>query len=365
VPDGISRVQARVEQIQALLGEATRTNGEFGAELSRATEDAASADAPGPGHRTPAGTRHRVRPGDRRLDQDRPLSEATERIRSAIADTPKGWRIALITSVLTAKPEALQAWPRPRYVPFMASVGLLVGLMGTLSKINALMFLGLIITIGSLIAWYRPDDELTQTLRAGKLEENSGLPIVTHGKSSMDWWGMIFCLTIPSVIYASFFYSYFYIRLYSPVWPQGGIPPPDLKWPGTIYALLALSVIPQYLAMRSFRAGRPRPARTGLIVSFLMGAVFLGLQFFHLIRQSFGPQRNAYGSLFYVISWLLGATVLGGLGLIIGAYLRVQYEGANETGFAPLQMERATGFWYYTVAVGVLVFAILFLSPYV
>ena len=79
MPDGISRVQARVEQIQALLGEATRTNGEFGAELSRATEDAASADAPGPGHRTPAGTRHRVRPGDRRLAQDRPLSAAAAR----------------------------------------------------------------------------------------------------------------------------------------------------------------------------------------------------------------------------------------------------------------------------------------------
>jgi soluble lytic murein transglycosylase-like protein len=63
MPDGISRVRARVQQIQALLEDAAGTNVEFGAQLDRATEAAAARGpettdmtgvAPTPHGRTPA-----------------------------------------------------------------------------------------------------------------------------------------------------------------------------------------------------------------------------------------------------------------------------------------------------------------------
>ena len=51
------------------------------------------------------------------------------------------------------------------------------------------------------------------------------------------------------------------------------------------------------------------------------------LEWRHLHRQPFAPQTNAYGSLFFVLSWLLCFTVVIALGANVSAQFRVWQEG--------------------------------------
>ena len=223
---------------------------------------------------------------------------------------------------------------------------------------------GTVVALAAFYLWYHPDDELLQTLRNAGLEEKSGLPLVTTGPSSMDWWGLLACLAIFSTVYGNLIYSYFYIRLYSSAWPQDHLPRPDLLVTGGLFGLLLVSAGLQFLAMRSFRAGKPGAVLGWLLATFAAGVTFLALDIYCLDHQGFLPQTNAYGSLFYMLNWLVIATVTAGLIVNVVAQRRVWRDGTDKKGYAILQIERTTLFWYYAVTMAVLGWGVVDLSPY-
>ncbi len=286
------------------------------------------------------------------------------RVREAIHDTPRGWRIALSTTVLNAQPEALQPWPKPSIIPFAASATLTVLLLGSIAKSNAMMLVGTLATLLIVARWFRPEDELLDTLRDSGLEEKAGLPLVTSGPKTMDWWGMLFCFAVLGVVYGNFLYSYFYIRLYSPSWPQGHIARPDLLAGAVPYGLLAASIVPQMMASRAFHADNAIRAKAGLALSTCLGAIVFALLFMGLHRMKFHYDTNAYGSLIFVMTWVLAGNIAAACGVNVGAQLRLWREGTRKDRYVALQVERAAYFWALTVGIGVLLYLVLYVSPY-
>lgn len=289
---------------------------------------------------------------------------AAQRARAALATLPPDWRLAICTDVVTGKPDGLQFFPKPSYTPFITSVGLTVLLLGTLAKSNPLMIAGILVTLAGLLLWFQPDDKILKALRASRIDEKAGLELVTHGPKSVDWWGLVACISIVGVVYANFFYSYFYIRLYSPMWPQDHLPPPELVRSGILFGLIVAGLVPQCLAMRGFQKDRVWQARLGMLAPFAAGLVFLIFHAIALTRVGFSLKANAYASLYFLINWLFCATVLAGLALSIAAQARVWREGTSKAGFGPLQMERSTYFWTFTAAMALLVWGIVYLSPH-
>jgi cytochrome c oxidase subunit I+III len=292
-------------------------------------------------------------------------SEAEMRARMAIADTPRGWRVALITSLLNGEPEAIQAWPRPKHCGFTVGAGLALLLLGTLAKATWMIWLGGLVTLYGLVVWYRPDDEVHETVKEAGIAERAGVPLVVSSPKSVDYWGQLFTIGILSMAYAVFFYSYFYIRLYSPEWPQNHLPKPSLLGGGIVYGILIASAIPQIIARAGFENDKPWRARLGLVACFVMGVAFLALEVYGLKKTPFTYHVNAYASLYHVMSWLMLANVVGALAVNIGAQARVWPEGTDKTKFAPLQMERATYIWLYTCVMGALMYGALYVSPYI
>jgi cytochrome c oxidase subunit I+III len=220
-------------------------------------------------------------------------------------------------------------------------------------------------SIGAFIAWLWPDDRRLAMLRASPVAIEAGLPILTNGARAAPWWGMVFFIATLATALTSLIYSYFFIRLFSPEWPQNGLPLPDLLAPSAIYAALLASAASQYWASRSFRLGN-NPWRTemALAASLFFGLNFVAFNLIHLNSLPFSLQTNAYGSVFHLTGVCLTVVVLAGAALVAAALRRVQREHRDRDGFMALQMQTASMFWYFVVVSGVVIFSVLYLSPY-
>jgi acetylornithine deacetylase/succinyl-diaminopimelate desuccinylase-like protein len=218
-----------------------------------------------------------------------------------------------------------------------------------------------------------------EMLRDSEVSERSGLPIFTTGRRSTGWWGAVCLLASIGTMFAVLFYAYFYIRLFSPVWPQDELARPALGLPLLAFALLIASAAAVYWGAMKFRTTQRLPllaAVPGLALAAGLAVIFAVLQIVSLVGLDFTPQTNAYGSLFYVISGTFLLLLLTALALIVAfiqpallallvGFFRLGREHREWEEVTMLQLQVTTLFWYFTVIVGVLVFGVLYLSPYV
>ena len=193
---------------------------------------------------------------------------------------------------------------------------------------------------------------------------NFSLPFSStmSGPRSTSWWGMVVLILNEAVIFASLLASYFYIRFNSVLWPPQGVKLPELTISGINTVILIGSSFVMQWAAGSIRRGEVSRLRIGLLVAFLMGAVFLGIQIYEYTQLDFLPQDHAYASLFWGITGLHAMHVLAAL--IMNAYIQVR-AALGHFGSERFQaVENVTLYWHFVDVVWVFVFSSLFLSPY-
>jgi heme/copper-type cytochrome/quinol oxidase subunit 3 len=183
------------------------------------------------------------------------------------------------------------------------------------------------------------------------------------GPRSTSWWGMVVLILNEAVIFASLLASYFYIRFNSVLWPPQGVKLPELTLSGVNTIILIASSFVMQWASGSIRRGEIGRLRIGLLVAFLMGALFLGIQVYEYTQLDFLPQDHAYGSLFWSITGLHAAHVLAAL--IMNLFLQVRAALGHFGSERSQAVENVTLYWHFVDVVWIFVFSSLFLSPYV
>ncbi|HEX7022269.1 MAG TPA: cytochrome c oxidase subunit I [Trueperaceae bacterium] len=289
-------------------------------------------------------------------------SARDRRTANAMSAAPTDYRATLVTSVVSADPQAIWHLSGPSYIPIVTAFGLTLVAVGPVVKLYWLMLVGAVLAVGGLVAWLWPSPAERERLLQGELSEKTGLPLTATGTREPGWWGTILFLVAAGVVHALLYFCYFYTRLYSPVWPQGGIALPDLVLPGIALAVLIISGLVAGWAVSGFRRGRTSAARAGLSITFVLGVVFLGLHLSYFLGLDFAPQANAYASLVFVIGALMALTALIGLGLVLGVFVRALFGHFDTENFVAVQ--HAVYVWYFVVAAGIAVFVVLQLSPY-
>ena len=183
----------------------------------------------------------------------------------------------------------------------------------------------------------------------------------TEGEGrSIAWWGMAVLIATEAMIFATLLSSYLFVRAASKEWPLDHIEPPELKLIWVFTAILLGSSGPMFFAEHGIRKGSLARLRLGLAMVFVMGASFLGFLAYEYHELTFGVRDNAYGSLFYAITGLHGAHVVGGLLMIgllqIKAWLGKFSAERHET-VAVIGM-----YWHFVDVVWIFVFSTLYLS---
>jgi cytochrome c oxidase subunit III len=173
-------------------------------------------------------------------------------------------------------------------------------------------------------------------------------------------WGMVLLITTEASLFAYLLFSYFYVASQARAsWPPGGPPSLHLALPNT-FVLLASSIA-MWWAEAGIRSGeRVRLAR-GLLITLILGAIFLSVQVVEYRGLPFSPGTDAHGSLFYVITGFHSAHVAVGL-LMIAVVLLRTWLGHFSLG-RHLAVTVTSWYWHFVDIVWLAVFTTLYLSP--
>lgn len=198
--------------------------------------------------------------------------------------------------------------------------------------------------------------------RAAAHKESSGVPVL--------YLGMLLFLLSETFLFGNLFFTYFYLRAATPVWPPQGA---ALDLPLTIVntvILLASSVTMQMAINRSQRNDRNGMVSAMLITAGL-GFVFLVIKGWDWITMPFRPWDHAYGSVFFTTTGFHGLHVLAGIILILALVIRARrsphtgaHPGPTNVGAGlnlSIPVETAGLYWHFVDLVWIFVFTSLYI----
>ncbi|HEU4567795.1 MAG TPA: cytochrome c oxidase subunit 3 [Marmoricola sp.] len=172
--------------------------------------------------------------------------------------------------------------------------------------------------------------------------------------------GMTIFVASEAVFFAAFFGVYATSYTNAKVWPPAGTTVPSLLLPTISVAVLLASGVTMARGMsRAHHVDYPRGVLPWLSATLAGAVVFAILVGIGLGDVDFTAAAGIYQSLFYVIVGLEMAHVVGGLVLLALVLVRAG-NGELELRRDPVQC--AGIYWYFVVALGVVVYLVLYLG---
>lgn len=169
--------------------------------------------------------------------------------------------------------------------------------------------------------------------------------------------GTILFLASELLFFGGLFGAYFALRAQTSPWPPEGVEL-DTVLATIATATLVLSSVTFHLGLVAGRRGRLGATRVWVIVTLLLGVVFLSLQIVDWVSLPFEVSSHAYGTMYYAMTGMHGLHVLAGLLLMIvvlirlaqGAYREGHVDGLHAVGY----------YWHFVDVVWVALFTVLF-----
>jgi heme/copper-type cytochrome/quinol oxidase subunit 3 len=156
--------------------------------------------------------------------------------------------------------------------------------------------------------------------------------------------------------------SFLIFRLSAPFWPPPGLPrlPLAVTWVNTF--VLIGSAVTMYLSVRAVHQNRQRLLRRWLIVTGMLGAMFLAIQgseWVRLVRHGLKLSSGTYGATFYTLIGLHAAHVSAAviwMAFVIAGAMRGRYNARNAGG-----IEVCAAYWYFVCAIWPALFVLVYL----
>jgi cytochrome c oxidase subunit III len=171
--------------------------------------------------------------------------------------------------------------------------------------------------------------------------------------------GMILFVASEAMFFAAFFGGYFTIKANAPVWPPPGIPHLEINIATVLTVILVTSSLTVQMAMRSTRSGAMSRATVWLGVTIGLGVAFLALQAYDYSQLDFGLKDGAFGTLFYVMTGIHMAHVVGGVAFLALVFTQVMRGRVTRERHDPL----AAGaiYWDFVDVVWLCLFTVFYL----
>lgn len=186
------------------------------------------------------------------------------------------------------------------------------------------------------------------------------LPVGPVGPRASGWYGMLLLIATEAALFIYLLFSYFYLGSQAPgPWPPSG--PPELGIAVANTLILLASSVTAWWGQRGIERGAAGRLLIGLVLSFALGAVFVGVQVHEWLSKGFTPATDAYGSLYFTITGLHIAHVAAGL--LILACLILWTAMGRFSAERHVHVTVGVVYWHFVDAVWLVVFASLFLTP--
>ncbi len=170
--------------------------------------------------------------------------------------------------------------------------------------------------------------------------------------------GIVLFLGSELMFFAALFAMYFTLRSQAGAWPPPGTNL-DLLEPSIFTAILVSSSGSMQMAVRSIRSGDRRAMRRWILVTMLLGIVFLGGQAHGYAKANFDIASSAYGSAFYTMTGFHALHVFAGLILMVvllGRAAAGAYSAKDHAG-----VEVAAYYWHFVDVVWIGLYSAIYL----
>lgn len=232
-----------------------------------------------------------------------------------------------------------------------------------------LMLIGLMGVLYTMTGWW---NDVVRESRGG-----DHTPVVQIGLR----YGMVLFIASEVMFFAAWFWAYFNMFIFHADraganwnfadlevlqawkdWPPPGVVPFDpfhLPLINTLVLLLSGTTVTW--AHHALQVGDRAAARTGLILTVILGACFTGLQVFEYSHAEFAFAGSLYGSTFFMATGFHGAHVVIGTIFLAVCLMRLmagQFTPQKHFGF-----EAAAWYWHFVDVVWLFLFAFVYVAP--
>jgi len=177
------------------------------------------------------------------------------------------------------------------------------------------------------------------------------------------WWGMLVVIATEGMIFLVLLAANFFLRATAKEWPPPGIEEPELLQASIYSVVLIGSSAPVFWADAAIKRGHIGQAQLGLLLSWLMGAVFLVHTVFDFDALHFGWRDNSYGSIYYTIIGLHALHVF--VGLLFGGLVQVKLQRGLLDANRHLTLDVFSLYWHFVDVVWIFVFSSLIVSVHI
>jgi len=188
--------------------------------------------------------------------------------------------------------------------------------------------------------------------------EMAGDERVVRGTSSPVL-GMVLFVASEAMFFAAFFAIYAMSYSSQPSWPPKGVTVPSIGVPSVMTGLIVASSFFLQLGVRAIRRGDGRRLSLWLATTLLLGATFVALQLFGYSQIEFGIRSGIYASLFYVMTGVALAHVVGGVVFLLLVLVRSATGHLTMVRHEPA--EAAAIYWHFVVIVSVALYVVFYL----
>ena len=179
--------------------------------------------------------------------------------------------------------------------------------------------------------------------------------------------GFLLFLVSESCIFGSFFAHNIYLRFFAPAWPPPGAPVLATQLPAIGTLVLVLSSFTVNIAHHAIKSGKITRAKNWLILTIVMGIVFLGIQAydwgFLLQFDKFTISKGVFGSGYYLMTGFHGMHVLVGLLMLGLVYWRLERGDYNNPTYS-FSTDAAAYYWHFVDIVWIFLFFTIYLLKF-
>lgn len=186
--------------------------------------------------------------------------------------------------------------------------------------------------------------------------------VVTQGSRSrapaMLTVGTVVWLASELMFFGGLFAAYFTLRAETAVWPPAGVTL-ETTLSATFTVVLIVSSGTIHLAGKALERGDRAGVQRWIVITFVLGGLFLANQIREFLVNDFSISSHAYGSIYYLMTGFHGLHVAAGLILLVIALTMVVNAGtlARRTP----AVESVTYYWHFVDVVWVGLFTTIFL----
>lgn len=180
-------------------------------------------------------------------------------------------------------------------------------------------------------------------------------PDMSHG--DIKFVTYVFLLS-EALFFGGAFGTYYFIRLTSPIWPPLGAPELEISIPAVNTLVLLISSVTMHSAMVAIKRGSQIGLKIGLLVTIILGILFLTGQATEYLRFGLSLQE-VFRATFFLLTGLHGLHVLIGVSFMIVVFSRSVFGHFTKERHGAV--EASAIYWHFVDVVWILVFTSLFL----